>query len=64
MLKTRTDTEEDCLDLCRNAKECRTMEYNSLTKHCYLQTLTALDISEFYWFTGKSGYNYYQKMCA
>ena len=58
------DTEEDCVDWCRNVTECRTVEKDSWTNGCYLQSQTALDLPASALFTGYIKYNLYQKMCA
>ena len=58
------DTEDDCVDWCNNVTECRTVEYDSRSNNCYLQSKTALDVPVTSWITGINTYNLHQKMCA
>ena len=58
------DTAEDCVEWCRNVTECRSVNYLSSFTYCSLKSKTALDVAWYQWFTGDSGYNYYQRMCA
>ena len=64
MFESEKDTEEDCVQWCNNVAECRTVEYDSWSNNCYLQSKTALDVAWYAWITGDSDTNFYQKMCA
>ena len=57
------ETEESCMEWCRNVIYCRTVEY-SVWWTCFLQNKTVLDVPVSAWVTGDSDYNHYQKMCA
>ena len=52
------------MEWCRNVTECRTVNYDSSLWDCDLKNKTALDVSDYDWFTGYSELNLYQKMCA
>ena len=64
IFESEKDTEDDCVDWCNNVTECRTVEYDSRSNKCYLQSKTALDVPVTSWITGINTYNLYQKMCA
>ena len=58
------NTEENCVEWCRNVPECRTVEFTSSLHDCYLHSKTALDVPWFDWMPGYGDSTHYQKMCA